>query len=201
MDIEILRFIKSYYPQAYGHISAIMKYAISQDVVVTFNSFTEYSFLLKFQSHNKELNTRIENFVKKYTHTKINISDNPNNRFYEIIINIFPSFHIENFRLYSEEKKENFKTIPEYCKHENIFMTLFIQEEIFRNSTVQKNTGVLYKLNQPIVFSDSTFLKKEFGEMLSPYFSLENIYLAFVEKMDNSDNDILYFTDGFFIPA
>lgn len=31
--------------------------------------------------------------------------------------------------------------------------------------------------------------------MLEKYFSLATLYLAFVEKMQNSENDILYFTD------
>lgn len=165
MNLEILAFIKAYYSQAYTHIYPLIKYAILHDIVVTFNSYDEYSFLIKFQSLNPNMNLLIEEFLGKYTGVKITIEDDKKNRFYEIIISLKPDFKIERFRLYREEEDFLCDDILEYTQKENIFMVLYITDFLFTQKEEQKylfSQGYLYKFKNPELLSESIFLKSTF---------------------------------------
>lgn len=203
MDIEILSFIKAYYSQAYQYIYPLLKYAIQHDIVVTFNSLTPYSFLIKFQNQNEEMNALVTWFIQKYTSSNFQLHSSWKIRFYELVISLKPQFCINEVKLYSESP-EALDISPyyqdRYIEKDNVFMSLAIETTFFWGEwSIQK--GVLIKLTRPFCFSSSPYLLSHFAPALQKHFDMDHIYLAFIEKTYGSENDSVYFTDGFLIPA
>lgn len=203
MNIEILKFIRVFYSLWYTELYTLMKYAIHKDIVMTFNSFSETSFLLKFQNTDIKMRSLISDFILKMTWYRVPFSQSKDLKFYELIFSFDnTALKLDSFKYYTELYNHDATSDLElgYIEKDNIFMVLFV-EEIFFWKEGRKEEGYLYKFTTPVSFQSSPYLKKHFWEDMKKYFSLDKTFLAFVEKRNNSQNDILYFTDDFAIPA
>ena len=198
--LEILKFIKLFYSNAYVELYPILKYAIKNNIVVSINSFNEYEFVIKFWNENKQIRKLISYLIKKYSNKDIIIDDNENTRFFELHINLKEDFFIQFFKIYNENFDINDDSIYQkwYVDKDNIFMKLDIYKIDLSNEEISK--WLLIKLKNPIQFSWSKYLLDNYyNTSLFKSFKKENIYLWFIEKWFWSD--LIYFTDWYSIKA
>lgn len=198
--LEILKFIKLFYSNAYLELYPILKYAIKNNVVVSINSLNEYEFVIKFWNENQQIRNLLSYLIKKYTYKDIIINNNVNTRFFELHIDVNKKFSIKFLKIYNENfELNNNKLYKEwYIDKNNIFMKLDINIIDLINN--KETEWLLIKLKNPIRFSESKYLLDNyFYTSLYKYFKKEDLYLWFVEKWCCSD--LIYFTNWYSIKA
>ena len=198
-DVEIMKFIKLFYSNAFVQIYPLMKYAIEHNIVMTMNSIDEYEFVIKFWNENLAIRRLIEYTIKKYTWFDYTIENTENTRFIEINISTKRQFILKNIKIYSEIYSHDALVYQDgYIDHDNISMLLDIQIVEFNNS-VDTSKWLLIKLIDPIRFSDSEYLMRYYLPHLDTLFMKDNIYCSFIEQRDWGD--LIYFTDGYSVRA
>jgi len=197
-NLEILKFIKLFYSNAYSELYVILKYCIKNNIVVSINSFNEYEFIIKFWNENIKIRNLILYLLKRYSKKQIIIDNNKNIRFFELHINLKNKFFIERFKIYTEIFWENGLLYQKwYLDKDNVFMKLDIINYNLTNNEITK--WLLIKLINPIKFSESKYLLNNFSWESMNIFNKTNIYLWFIEKW--VWDDLIYFTEWYSIKA
>lgn len=199
-DYEILKFIHSFYSQAYESLLPLMKYAIEKKFVMSTNSLDEYTFVIKFWNEDANIRQLFVEYIYQYSDFEFQFEDDRDIRFFELKINTQGKVTIQKITVYSERDLFNeLEYIESYVERDNVFMTLKMKEIQMWDTWTEITEWILIKFNDPIRFSDSDYIMKKIYPVLELPFPAEELYLGFIEQKSLDNN--LYYTRNYSIPA
>ncbi len=199
-NIKIISFLRNFYSLGYKKLLPLLKYALEKWIVITTNSLTEYTFIIKFRNEYEILNL-LTDFIKKDTTIAIEEIFFKNWSFFEFEIDISRGFKIKKIKSYKQDRvgEEEKKLLEKWIEKDSIFQVGTIYEIDVPNNKIDRAT--LIKLKNPFQIQTNTYFHNTYSKYIKEEFR-EGIYIAFIEYRDFDESfESVYFTHWFLINA
>jgi hypothetical protein len=199
-NIKIISFLRNFYSLGYKKLFPLLKYALEKWIVITTNSLTEYTFIIKFRNEYEILNL-LTDFIKKNTTLVLDETFLKNWSFFEFEIDVSQGCRIKKVKSYKQDTKADVEKnlVKKWIEKDNIFQVGTIYEIDVDNNKI--DTATLIKLKNPIQIQTNTYFHKTYSKYIKDKFD-KDIYIAFIEYRDFDESfESVYFTHWFFIDA